>query len=493
MTLSVKITPPARIAFIGGAASTLATLAYLVRDLKDNGTEADLHVFDPQGLNEGPAYQVENPAFFLNQPAGEEMDPFHQGGPGLPPSFLHFLTTRYPAETYTAASFVPRALYGEYLRVIRDWIVGKVAATPQLKLIQHHSKVEELDIVGRNATGTPTKFRLHQDTGESLAVDVIVNAQGHGYEPRLSHQNYIPAYIGSQFESRLTALADTSTPESVVTFLGSGASMIDIVGALEQAGYRGQYRAISPYANCAWAYDPNAPVPTGPAAAKLQQLVQHYIDAPTDSAFAPLLRSLVDQAAAANIGPQYVLGALLQKDAVKADPARLSVAKAFYGNPLSAARYAQVEALTRQTTGKTPRLTFEQDRIERLGVLDDHTLSLERLGGTAVETLPGALIDCSVVQRGIRTSSGQIAQPVLRQQIELGLIQDQNGALPIQSGTGFPVFAVGPVTNAQKNGIQTFCPGYKTVAQNIAARSIDCVQAAVPTRPLRSGSAPSPF
>lgn len=463
-----------KLAFIGGAASTLADLAYLVRDLKHDPAlrekQVELTVFDPAGLNEGPAYRVNNPAFYLNQPAGKEMDPFHEGGPGLPQSFLAFLQETYPEKNYKADDFVARGLYGEYLRYVRDWIVAEAASSPNVTLNVVKEKIVDVDVAGTKSDGTPNLFRLIDDKGNGTVVDGFVNAQGHIYEPRLQNNpNYIAAYDGLDFEARLTKLALTSTKDLVITFMGSGASMIDIVCALEQSGYKGTYRAISPYGNSCWPYNPHADKPTGAGETRLQELVGIF--AASDNALkkpAQALRAIIDAAGREGIAPHFVLGTALKNDLIKNDETLLRAVKAFYGNPLSPDRFALVEKLSSHGNGTPPRLQFETNRIGHLEAGRDGRVSIDLFDGAAFETLHGPLIDCTVVQRGIRYSSGAIAQPVIAKQLELKLTGEVDGALAVSSPRGLPIWSNGPVTNAFKNGIETFCPSYKLVSQQIA-------------------------
>ena len=449
-----KADNPQRIAFIGGAASTIITLAYLVRDIKSGlASPAELVIFDKHGLNEGPAYRHRNPGFILNQPCGEDMNPFAEGGDGLPRSFINWLNSdqnrQKTEKAYHAGDFVSRGLYGDYLLYVKDWVQQEIQGRNDVTLRVVNANIAH---VAKQQGQKTDAYTLTTEWGTTETAHGLVLATGHTYSPKIKHERYLPVYAGTDFGNQLQSLSQTTDTKTII---GSGASMADVVCAFEQLGHQGNYAVISPYGNTRWPYNPLA---VKPADERIQGYVEAFLDSRDRRPTSEKLRSIVTTIQNAGFGPQYILAALLNNDQVKQDADLLKVTKAFYGNPLSPERFEKLAQLE-----KEGRLTTITDRVAEITPSADNKLVL-RLE-TKSEQTAQHVIDCSVVNRGLTDTPRY-----LRDMIGAGVVQTtHNGqALPNSASDNGKIFAVGPITNAFKNGIGSFRDGYRDVAENVA-------------------------
>lgn len=450
-----------KIGFIGAAASTIVTASYFVRDLKNDQafkkTKIDAYIFDPEGFNTGPAYRFRSAASVLNQPAGQEMNPFHNGGPDLPPSFLEWLQNRYGS-----ASFPPRRDFGTYLLDLADRLPK---AGDSGNITVHEIKDAAVKIEETSTGARQHSFLLKTGRHGTVALDGFVLATGHTFSPRLDHSHYLAAYVGKDYEQRLAATAN-DTNEKIV--IGSGASMVDNVSALEYFGNQGSYRIVSPYGNTCWPYDPEAPKPPD---GKAQSYAETFVDSPYSHRNpADSMRRVLKAAAHDGVAPQYVLSAVLAHPDVQQNEDVLKTVKAFYGNPLSPERFALLSRLEQEG-----RLNYDIDRVNDIQP-EGNNLRIDF--GNSSEISKGHVIDCAVVHRGIRNAQGEISNPLIAQLVDDHIISVSNKSPDAIDPLTDPkklIFAVGPVTNAFKNGIETFAPVYRAVAAELTTRLKDHV------------------
>jgi len=444
------------LSWIGGAASTLLSLPYFIRGLKEKPL-AGVHslnicIFDPHGLNPGLAYRVSNPGFCLNQPAGKDMDAFHEAGPGLPLSFLHWLNgSDYRANQnsdYTEHSFVPRRAFGDYLLYVRDWISDEISSLPYVHLHEIKQHVKSIEtLIPKN--GGAKYYNLLTEKGDLFRTHGYTLATGHSFQLKLDqpHNQYLAAYVDHDFEARLANLAKTTDAKR---FIGSGASMTDIICALEHMGHQGQYIVISPHGNTGWRYNPDSPRPHNDAvnAYILPFLSSSDTFRNTTLAIRRLLNVSFEHG---GIAPQYILGALLEHPQVISEPSLRKPLEAFYGNPHSSQRFDQINQLER-----IGRLEYKIDRVDRLQPQQGALEIIYRSG--ASETIRSPIIDCAVVRRGIPQSGlvphliGQKTLPVSTKNPQ---ILEMN-PVPFEL-----VFAIGTLRNSHKNGIGTFRQDYQ--------------------------------
>ena len=176
---------------------------------------------DAAGL--GVAYGTRQSDHLLNVRAAN-MSAF----PDRPDHFVRWLGQR--DATAGAADFVPRALYGTYLR---ETLAAAQAAAPG-----------RLTVVDGEAIGVDGATVRLRDGGQ-VAADAVVLAVGNlapQVPPGLERIADLPAYIGNPWAAGATAgLADDDT----VLLIGTGLTMVDVVLTLEAQGFGGRIVALS--------------------------------------------------------------------------------------------------------------------------------------------------------------------------------------------------------------------------------------------------------
>lgn len=183
----------------------------------------------------GRAYSTDNPNHLLNVPAGR-MSAFHDRNL----DFLDWLRRR-PAHELVgvvphAGSFVPRRLYGAYIRhLLNDALCGPQA--DQLELVR--ASVEAM-------THEPHALRLHADWGPAIVADVAVLALGNFTPepiPVADSVFYVPKLYSPDPWSA-DSLADLD-PTAPVLLIGTGLTMVDAVISLLDQGHVGPIHAVS--------------------------------------------------------------------------------------------------------------------------------------------------------------------------------------------------------------------------------------------------------
>lgn len=155
-----------------------------------------------------------------------------------PEEFLRFALRHDPR--YTAGSFLPRRLYGDYLESLLADAASQAPAG-----VRFRAMVGEVD---RIREGGGEKAELLLANGDCVTADKIVLALGN-YVPAdpavPEHERgffYSPRYIRDPWKP--DALWGVR-PEMPVLIIGTGLTMIDIVLDLRSRGHRGAITAVS--------------------------------------------------------------------------------------------------------------------------------------------------------------------------------------------------------------------------------------------------------
>lgn len=176
---------------------------------------------DAAGL--GVAYGTRQSDHLLNVRAAN-MSAF----PDRPDHFVRWLGQRDAAAS--GADFVPRALYGTYLR---ETLAAAQAAAPG-----------RLTIVDGEAVGVDGATVLLRD-GAKVAADAAVLAVGNlapQVPPGLERIAELPAYIGNPWSAGATAGLDD---DDTVLLIGTGLTMVDVALSLDAQGFGGRIVALS--------------------------------------------------------------------------------------------------------------------------------------------------------------------------------------------------------------------------------------------------------
>ena len=183
----------------------------------------------------GQAYSTEHPNHLLNVPAGR-MSAF----PDRPLHFLDWLQTQPPHElggvASDAGSFVPRRLFGAY---IRDQLHAALRQRSPVQLELLHGRVVSI-------AQEPRSLRLRFEGGDDVVTDIAVLALG----------NFVPEPIPVAdcmfYDAKLycpdpwspTAFAGLD-PNAAALLIGAGLTMVDAVITLLDQGHVGPINALS--------------------------------------------------------------------------------------------------------------------------------------------------------------------------------------------------------------------------------------------------------
>jgi uncharacterized NAD(P)/FAD-binding protein YdhS len=208
------------ILIIGGGASGVVLAAHLLRD-----PDADIRITLIEKRNafgQGVAYSTNLPDHVLNVSAfgmsAYADDPEH---------FFRWLVGRGLAEPDNPQIYVPRSLYGEYLREILDRLTEQEKGTGRL---------HTLNEACQSVTTTPSGVEVKLANGTSLVGHIAVLAVGHEEQAPPDHRGAIRP--GSSEDTPLPA-------DAPVLVLGTGLSMIDLWLSLENRGHSGKIVALS--------------------------------------------------------------------------------------------------------------------------------------------------------------------------------------------------------------------------------------------------------
>lgn len=197
------------VAIIGGGASACLILAHLARSVHHfNIKKLSIKIYESgDEFAVGKAYSTRNIRHLLNVRARD------MGGYALDiGDFLQWLSVHYP--DYSADDFVPRMIYGQYLKNIGAQSVQTL-----------HDGGHDVTIVKR-----------HVETAQDIeTADFIINATGNKRLDR-AQNSALDAYN-----------TDYSLAPKWRTAIicGSGLSMIDAVLSLQESGFNGQIICVS--------------------------------------------------------------------------------------------------------------------------------------------------------------------------------------------------------------------------------------------------------
>ena len=151
--------------------------------------------------------------------------------PDDPEGFVQWLAKKHPE--FTAESFVPRLVYGQYLR---DMLAAEMARQPgRLTLIKGDAISLEIN----------PGVRVGLADGQSVAADLAVLAVGNlpPHHPRGFGTDLHPdIYASDPWADGATA---GLSHEDTVLLLGTGLTMVDVVLRLRDEGFKGRIIALS--------------------------------------------------------------------------------------------------------------------------------------------------------------------------------------------------------------------------------------------------------
>jgi uncharacterized NAD(P)/FAD-binding protein YdhS len=239
------------IAVVGGGASGVLTAVQLLRHPSDQPRTVVL-IDRRATLGTGTAFGTRRPCHRLNVPAAC-MSAF----PDDPGHFLAWARERDPS--VTAATFVSRSIYGEYLRhVLRDEASELV---PNRHLCPVTGEVESIE-VSESGGGT-----VWMRDGAAVQADAVVLALGN--LPPTNPAVDDPTFYESARYTRdpwAPGAIDAIPVDEPVLLIGTGLTAVDVVLSLEARGHRDVVRAVSRHGLVPHAHRVEAPNPPLPIA-----------------------------------------------------------------------------------------------------------------------------------------------------------------------------------------------------------------------------------
>ena len=221
-----------RVVIIGGGFSGVMTAAQLTRLSRKPLRVTVVNAYRPRGR--GVAYGTHRMELLLNV-AARNMSAF----PDLPDHFFQWLRTRSDYDHVTDRElrerFIPRAIYGDYLRSI----------------LHHHcdgsdpGSLVKVDFVDGEALDIDGDGVVYLSDGRTISADRVVLATGNESPAELPGSETLqghPAWIGNPWlawESKLPSTGGT------VVLLGTGLTTVDAVITVRALGWPGTMHAVS--------------------------------------------------------------------------------------------------------------------------------------------------------------------------------------------------------------------------------------------------------
>ena len=218
-----------RITIVGGGASGTLLAIQLLRNSGGEPITIDL-IEKHKSVGRGVAYSTESPFHLLNVPAAK-MSAF----PKEPGHFHDWLIAG--GVEYAPTDFVPRALFGKYLRELLDITSKTFGSYATLDLVDD----EVVDLTPDISSAYVTLA-----SGEVIQTSRVVLAFGNFLPPHptvpdlkfISHPKYIHNVWDPQAYERIS---DTDE----ILIIGTGLSMVDVALRLYTDGHKGRISAIS--------------------------------------------------------------------------------------------------------------------------------------------------------------------------------------------------------------------------------------------------------
>jgi uncharacterized NAD(P)/FAD-binding protein YdhS len=223
----------ARIAIVGAGFSGTLLALHLLRRCPP-GSKITLIERGVQ-FGRGAAYSTGNPSHLLNVPAGK-MSAFHD----RPHDFVQWLEAQADAPVQgrpTEGSFVPRQVFGDYVRHLLNQEIKTPSQSSNLELLRGDAQRIEL-------SGDEVVIQL--DRRRTIRADLAVLAVGNF--PPESPTLADPGFYDTDFYRADPWAADTFTdldPERPVLMIGTGLTMVDVAISLLDRGHKGPIHALS--------------------------------------------------------------------------------------------------------------------------------------------------------------------------------------------------------------------------------------------------------
>lgn len=230
---------PTTIAIIGGGFSGSMVAVHL---LKNAVSPLRIKLIERRPVvGEGIAYSTKWDCHLLNVPA-DKMSAF----PDRPDHFWQWLQTRESeiGQKFSQDDFVPRKLYGEYVKSILAEAEAEANGVSLEKLTDEAIGYASAKRIALETT--TERATIHLSSGKSLEADRVVLALGNF--PPADPPVADPAFYQSQRYFRFwsaPALLSSLAADEAILIIGSGLTAIDAILALERQGHQGKIYVVS--------------------------------------------------------------------------------------------------------------------------------------------------------------------------------------------------------------------------------------------------------
>jgi uncharacterized NAD(P)/FAD-binding protein YdhS len=430
----------ARIAIIGAGFSGTLLALHLLRRCPA-GSKITLIEHRPQ-FGRGTAYAAGNPNHLLNVPAGR-MSAFYD----RPGDFLEWLEGRAedPSETRpTESSFVPRQLFGDYIRHLLNREIKSPSHRVSLTLTK--GDAQRIEQVGNEMV-------IHFDRRRAIHADLVILAVGNfpPESPAVADSTFYDSDLYRADPWAADAFSDLD-PRSDIMLIGTGLTMVDAAISLMDRGHRGAIHALSRRGLRPQRHLPSPAMPAPRAESVPTSLV----------ALTGFLRREADRAKAEGADWRAIVDALrpftgdVWAEMSMADKARfLRHIRPWW--EIHRHRMAGPVADRIEAAIADGQLSLHGGRIQAFDRQDGKVAVRYRVRGTdRVERLTvSRVVNCS----GPGADYARISHPLIRSLLEAGMVRPdplclgldvtRNCALKDKKGAiSGRLFAVGPVTKA---------------------------------------------
>ncbi len=218
-----------RITIIGGGASGTLLALNLLKHSGGKRLEINLVEKRPH-IGRGVAFSTDEDIHLLNVPAAK------MGAYADDVEHFHRWLNENGME-YSAAAFVPRRIFGEYLREQLEAANASKADNVSLNIFDD----EAVDIEPHEG-----KVGVHLMSGDVLYSEKAALAFGNFLPPHPSVSDQSFVHSAKYFQDPWTpAMFDAIDPDSSILIIGTGLSMVDVTLQLHNLGHRGVINAIS--------------------------------------------------------------------------------------------------------------------------------------------------------------------------------------------------------------------------------------------------------
>lgn len=218
-----------RITIIGGGASGTLLTVHLLRAARDEAVEINM-VEKRSVIGRGVAYSTTDDVHLLNVPASR-MGAFAD-------DVSHFLTwLGEKGYDYGPDSFVPRMIFGEYLREVLHAAEDDKHESVKLNIFEDDATDIHIE---------SNKAEITLASGENIYSEKVALAFGNFLPPHpsvsdLSFTSH-PKYFQSPWHE---GVFETIGKNEKILIIGTGLSMVDVVMKLAHSGHEGKIDAIS--------------------------------------------------------------------------------------------------------------------------------------------------------------------------------------------------------------------------------------------------------